>query len=198
MRRNWVLVLFCAATLVALIGLVVFVYVRDSPRRADAKLEEILSVNKRNGPTMVRELLKEGASIHTTGRDGTTTLMAGVLWPGGFLPDDCFKGGVDMNATDIDGNTALILLAQSGGGWNLATRLVAEGADVNVQRKDGNTAIMLAAKIGDAGTVQNLLQHKPNVRMKNAKGETALSLARNQLQVAEETVRLLEAYEAKE
>src|SRR5262245_38797663 len=128
MRRPWILVVCCAVALV--IGLVAFVYVRDSPRRADAKLEEILSVNKRNGPTMVRELLKQGASIHTTGRDGTTTLMAGVLWPGGFLPDDCFKGGVDMNATDIDGNTALILLAQRGGGWNLATRLVGEGADL--------------------------------------------------------------------
>ena len=56
------------------------------------------------------------------------------------------KDGANVNTTDVDGKTALMLAASSPRGMNmpLINLLIEKGADVNARDKTGQTALMLA------------------------------------------------------
>ncbi|KAE8661627.1 F-box protein [Hibiscus syriacus] len=56
--------------------------------------------------------------------------------------------------------------------------LTSRGYDVNVPDGDGYTPLMLAAREGHGSMCELLISHGANCYFKNAKGETALSLAR--------------------
>lgn len=95
-----------------------------------------------------------------------------------------------LETADDKGNTPLIL-AVAGTQWN--NRRDACGADMVVKyiidlmstleisldftNKKGKTALMKAAKLGDAVTVQNLIDARADAEVKNEYGQTALALA---------------------
>ncbi|KAE8723117.1 hypothetical protein F3Y22_tig00013040pilonHSYRG00015 [Hibiscus syriacus] len=56
--------------------------------------------------------------------------------------------------------------------------LTTRGYDVNVPDGDGYTPLILAAREGHGSMCELLISHGANCYFKNAKGETALSLAR--------------------
>ena len=72
------------------------------------------------------------------------------------------EAGVDLNAKDTLGNTALIL-ASLHENSDIVQYLVQAGADVNARSVLGNTALMWAAYNGDLNTVQYLVQAGANV-----------------------------------
>ena len=58
---------------------------------------------------------------------------------------ELIERGVDVNAMDTDGNTAL-LLAVRGGHTGIVPLLLAKGANVNARSKNGDTALKSARK----------------------------------------------------
>ena len=84
--------------------------------------------------------------------------------------------GIDVQAADNDGFTALHWAAWSGMP-NTAYALVKAGIDVNRQEGNGYTPLMLAARRGNAEVVRMLLQMGADPALANKEGKTALQLA---------------------
>ncbi len=92
--------------------------------------------------------------------------------------------GANVNAADIAGNTPLMYLISSG--YNMYSfnsamyalnYLVSHGADVNHQNNVGQTPLMLASKGCGVQGVEHLLALGADPTIKDAAGNTALSLA---------------------
>jgi hypothetical protein len=83
-----------------------------------------------------------------------------------------------VNATNNDGNTALILAAM-GGNTASVELLLQNSANKDAINKYGHTALMLAAQYGHKETVQMLLTRDSaiDIDAKDKKGETALAKA---------------------
>ena len=84
--------------------------------------------------------------------------------------------GVDVNAKDNEGWTALMWAAQSGHTATVHVLLDA-GADANATRDNGATALLVAALEGNRATVQALLDAGADVNAKRNNGGTALMIA---------------------
>lgn len=84
--------------------------------------------------------------------------------------------GVDANAVDRDGKTAL-MLASFEGHTATAQVLLSNGVQVNAKDADGTTALMLAASKGHTEIVQALLAKGADVNVTNQAGQTALMFA---------------------
>ena len=86
--------------------------------------------------------------------------------------------GMDLNAQDNDGYTALMLAAE-GGYVEMVRLLVEHGVDVNAQYY-GYTALMLAAEGGHVEVARFLVEHGADVNAPNEYGDTALMWAARQ------------------
>ena len=84
--------------------------------------------------------------------------------------------GADVNATDEDGNTAL-MYASAEGHTVIVSMLIEAGADVNAKDIDGLTALMLASGEGHTETVSTLIKAGADVNAKTKEGWTALMAA---------------------
>lgn len=84
--------------------------------------------------------------------------------------------GVDVNATDRDGETALMEAADSRNAEAVRV-LIANGANVNAADEDGETALMIAADEGNTEAVRLLIQAGANVNARDEEGESALDKA---------------------
>ncbi|KAJ4328107.1 hypothetical protein N0V84_001475 [Fusarium piperis] len=87
------------------------------------------------------------------------------------------KNGIDINATNYHGQTALHL-AVSGGARELALIILDKGGDPNAQDRDGRTPLHRAAEIGDEKTVRLLLDRKADCTIRNRRNETPVRVAR--------------------
>lgn len=86
------------------------------------------------------------------------------------------KAGIDVNAKDERGASALIL-ASYAGNLELAKLLIEEGADVNAKDEEGVTALMWASANGDYELVELLIKKGADVNAENNRGSTALGWA---------------------
>jgi hypothetical protein len=89
---------------------------------------------------------------------------------------DCLATGVDVNAKNANGSTALMLAAQEGR-LTVVAFLLSAKADVNLKAASGNTALLLAAQEGHADVVQALIAAGADVNAKRGGGVTALMMA---------------------
>jgi uncharacterized protein len=96
------------------------------------------------------------------------------------------KAGIDINAKEEDGRTALLIAAEKGD-VGMAALLADNGADVNARDVDGYTALMYAAYKGNLDLADFLLKHGADVHAKDKDGWTALrfALLQGKTQVAE-------------
>jgi ankyrin repeat protein len=96
------------------------------------------------------------------------------------------KAGIDINAKEEDGRTALLIAAEKGDAA-MAALLADSGADVNARDVDGYTALMYAAYKGNLEIAELLLSHKADVHARDKDGWTALrfALLQGKTQVAE-------------
>ncbi len=88
----------------------------------------------------------------------------------------------DINAQDINGDTALIIAVRLLNDRNDSRRkifssLLQAGANVNVQNKAGQTALMIAAQNGDFACVEALLERRAAVNLMDTSRQTALHKA---------------------
>ncbi len=87
------------------------------------------------------------------------------------------QNGVNVNATNSDGETALMEAAESRRYTEAVRVLIANGANVNLADEDGETALMRAADEGTVEAVRLLLQAGANPAARDDDGETALDKA---------------------
>ena len=86
------------------------------------------------------------------------------------------KAGIDINAKEEDGRTALLIAAEKGDA-GIAALLADNGAEVNARDVDGYTALMYAAYKGNRELADFLLKHGADVHAKDKDGWTALRFA---------------------
>ena len=84
----------------------------------------------------------------------------------------------DLNARNLDGKTALHLLAEKNRKKTIEF-LIEKGADINIQDKDGNSPLHFAAQKEYPNLVKLLLSNSANVDIVNKAGHTAKDLARS-------------------
>lgn len=85
--------------------------------------------------------------------------------------------GINLDAKDNDGFTALHWAAWSGMPQSTILLVSQGGLDLNAQEKAGYTPLMLAALRGNAAAVHLLLELGADPALKNAEGKTALDIA---------------------
>ena len=97
--------------------------------------------------------------------------------------------GVNINATDEDGCTALMKSALYG---ELACldHLISRGANLNAQDPNQMTALIIAAFKGEARCVESLLKAGADTSLTEAEGDTALDIAKGENHL--EVVQLIE------
>ena len=86
--------------------------------------------------------------------------------------------GVNLNSTDKNGNTALMMSA-SKGFYNTSKYLLRKKVNVNAKNNNGNTALIFAAQAGKYKVVKLLLKSKANPDVRNKNRKTAIDLARS-------------------
>ena len=86
------------------------------------------------------------------------------------------KAGANLDAQDINGNTALHLAVLDNNS-NIIIKLLKEGADVNAKDINGSTALHLAAKSGHIEAVNKLKEAGANLDAQDINGNIALHLA---------------------
>ena len=84
--------------------------------------------------------------------------------------------GIDIDARDRDGRTAL-MIASERGKLKIAELLIRKGADVNGKDIGGYTALMYVAYEGDLEIAKLLIRNKADVRARDKDGWTALMFA---------------------
>lgn len=84
--------------------------------------------------------------------------------------------GIDVNAKDENGKTALMYAAERGDKKSVL-QLIEAGADLNALDNNKNSALHYAAAYGNRKTLNALLNSGIDVNTQNNKGKTALMLA---------------------
>jgi len=85
--------------------------------------------------------------------------------------------GLDINSTDADGNTPLMLVSKIGNPRMLKI-IMAHEPDVNLKNKEGVTALMIAAEYGQYHVAESLIEAGAKTGIRNNEGYTAAELAR--------------------
>lgn len=167
---------------------------------------------RRGNITAARALLDRGASPDAHGADGKTALMLACTFRNDASEATSFSSleerqdfvrmllarGVQVDAKDSRGYTAMMYAAASWGAGNPIIRLLLDAAaDVNARNIYRGTALMVATgKYGHVSTVQLLIDAGADTDLKDKFGHTALWYARSHHSRA--SVRVLEQARAAE
>jgi ankyrin repeat protein/uncharacterized protein YecT (DUF1311 family) len=119
-------------------------------------------------------LISMGADVHTQGGVFLADLVVRAPTENVAMLLD---HGVDVNARDTSGDTALMAAVRAGR-QDRVQLLLGRGADVNVQGRMGRTALHLAVEAEDADTVRLLLAHGADMKISYGAGITPLIEAR--------------------
>ena len=119
------------------------------------------------GPSLGRAADGSVAPLVQAAHEGKTAIVRSLL----------LKPGIDVNATEHDGTTALHYAAQSGN-LDMVKALITARASVNAKNRYGVAPIWLAATNGDSAVVEALLRAGADANTTRAdSGETVLMIA---------------------
>jgi len=137
-----------------------------------------------------RFLLAHGANVDFQNKSGESALMAAAGIRGTYSSTSADRdkvieilvaGGGDINTSDINGNTPLIMAAEYGR-VDLARLLLEHGANLALRNKSGQTALMMAAfpssqphiNENKAKIINLLAINKSDTNVKDGEGNTLL------------------------
>lgn len=132
-----------------------------------------------------------GADVNFTDKNGCTPLLyamdqycGGNINPAAHtiinLPqiiDRLISEGAFVDIVDPKKNETALLKATRLGVRNVYDSFIAAEANFDFQDNDGMTPLMWSAYLGDDWTVKDILQARPDRRLKNKKGQTAFDIA---------------------
>ena len=141
----------------------------------------------------IEKLIQAGVDPLAVNKDGRTPLFRRLS-----LEDiqTFVRHGVNVNARDNQGNTALMHLL---GKWDIGGTLKAllkVGANPNITNKEGNTSLMMVVMRRWDNMVQAFLEAGADPNIKNKAGKTALQIAKEKKDDA--IIKLLKEHGAKE
>lgn len=145
-----------------------------------------------NIPTM-QALIEKGANANLPNGQGIFPLMAAAIMKHPQAAHWLLDHQADARAEGATHLTALHCAVRFPVNQDLCKRLLARGVDINAKREDGTTPLMTASDFNCPQTLRLLLEHQADVKLRNAKGQTALALAKG-----EECRKLLKAAGARE
>lgn len=93
------------------------------------------------------------------------------------LVDRLISEGAFVDIIDPKKNETALLKATRFGVRNVYDSFIAAEANFDFQDNDGITPLMWSSYLGDDWTVKDILQARPNRRLKNKKGQTAFDIA---------------------
>lgn len=138
------------------------------------KYGEPLPAAKRAG------LLKELKNLDIPRADGKTPLMLlqllDINTAKELLPIFIDRG-VDLNHTDNNGMTTLMIHANNHCYKDIIKELMQAGADINIMDNKGNTVLYYVLKYGDSGVARYLIKKGANYNYSNNQGETPMQIA---------------------
>ena len=130
-----------------------------------------------DSPSTINVLVSNGLVIDSRnklGRDnlGNTPLHAAVKWNGFNNAKTLVALGVDVDAQNLSGKTALSDACRSAK-KDMAILLIRSGADINATDATGRTVLMDAISSSNEDMVRLLLQYKANVQVQEMSGQNA-------------------------
>lgn len=158
-----------------------------SPRATTPEGETQLMLAARHGLLpIVRELLKQRASVHTRTAIGKTALMEALEQGHEPVIRLLLKSGEKLSAPTAPGKWTQLMSAALGGQEAYVRKLLQMGSDPNAvlypddspDTPCGTTALMLAAQQGHKNIVHLLIQAGAFPQLRNSEGNTAADLAR--------------------
>ena len=130
--------------------------------------KEYFEAIERGDIVRVKELLDMGMSLDIRDKKGANALILAAF--GGYprICDLLIERGIDVQAKDSTGYTALMTACESKiANPKLIRFLLEKGLDVNAASDGGGTALSAAAKIGHAELVSILLDHGADINAPN-------------------------------
>jgi len=138
-----------------------------------------------------RLLIQAGAGVNVINQKKQTALMVAIMKKMDALAQLILaQPGVNLNAQDAHGNTALMLAAMHNKAL-LESMLASNMPDLNIKNDTGQTAIMQAAKAGNWDSVLLLTRAGANLDTQDKDGATLLMTAykANKPDVVEELIK---------
>jgi uncharacterized protein len=127
---------------------------------------------------LLEGMIKDGVPVDLHDSHGYTALILAAYDEQPAAVDALLKMHADACATDLKGNTAMMGVAFKGE-LAIAQKLVGR-CDVNTRNHEGQTAAMMATLFGHKDIVRLLAAHGADLKLKDAAGNSAESLARAQ------------------
>ncbi|MDR4484131.1 MAG: ankyrin repeat domain-containing protein [Nitrospirales bacterium] len=147
-----------------------FAIPEDSSRELD---EALFEAAERNDAARIRQLLKQGASIHAQDGKGQTALLAAVDRNHIASARRLIEAGSDVNVQDRQLDSPL-LLAGARGYLEILKLTLQANPDFTIYNRFGGTALIPACERGHVEVVRELLQTDVDINHVNRLGWTAL------------------------
>src|SRR5436190_6838814 len=145
----------------------------------ETRNNELIAAASDGDVTAVRRLLDEGAEVEAGDNAGWTSIIQAARSGHNEVVRLLLEHGANPNVVE-HGNQDMTPLhwAATSNNIDCVKTLLEHGADLNATTTSGYTPLMLAADTGTSQLTQLLLDHRPNLALRNNKGQTALEFVK--------------------